>query len=713
MGDTTNTANEDMSKPTDGPHAESLTDPGDEEGLHAQSEEEQAERADVIRRLRMQGLDATTISGRAIGLGSGDAAETINNYYGVGPEVQPVDGRLTEEDLDRLRELYVMPGDTHRALCRQLHEAGVAILRGAPGTGRYTTAVLAAHEVRDADVVVLDPETDVRRLLHSQSRLQPGLGHVVEGDGRLWAANLRLQHLSRLKGEAYRRSPLVIIVDDQVSVEALDEYVVEHRVPDDLRFRVLEKRLTRLLADHPADCRKLLEHETLRDELHGRLSMTEVVRLARQLAEGQATGQDADHLVQGLRARLRARAEELLTVDARAPGGGTEKQEVSLWSRAFLLACVVLNGMPLSRVSRESHHLAELLHGVRSPSSAPEMPLFQESLKDWLHDCDVEFTNREGNEVDARHPECRVRMGRRGLGEAVLEVLWHDHTGARGPLLKWLDELVTRGEEDVRVAAAQAAGLLATFDWSYVEEELLSIWAADRSEHAERRRFAAAWALERAAADPVLVPRTRTLLRAWSRRRDYQACAMAAYGTGIGALFPAEALGSLERIARSMGARSVRGAVREIYAAGSQVQALEKLATWSSSPHYGLHQDAARCLHQLSMFRGNLAITGLLEDPVARGHLLRLARRTLLSRHHVVARHGWQTVRLWVERAGDEPGLDEVVGEFVAELPSGTALEVGGLRQRLLFYLRLWAHNNVGADAAAHICELVSERWTT
>ncbi|MDO0927235.1 hypothetical protein QQY24_18110 [Streptomyces sp. TG1A-8] len=671
------------------------------------------EEADYIRQLRERGLPRTVVEGgvrgRAVGFGSGDAAGTIyKNYYGT-PLVDPVDGRVPEEDLDRLRELYVAP-NTHTALVDHLAKHGVAVLRGAPGSGRYTTALLAAQEAMDTAVVVLDAQAGVRRLVREDGGLQPGRGHVIESDGTEWANGLRSQMLIRLREATYRRSPLVIVVDDQVPVGDLTGHVVEHEAADRTRFQVLDRHLTVLLANRPLDCRKLLEHERLREDLRGRRSMAEVAGLAGRLARRVRDGDDIDQIVQGLGAGLRDKAVKLLAGSQKAGPDGVRRQEVSLWSRAFLLACVVLDGTTLSRVSRESHRLAELLHGVRSPSSVPEMPLFEESVQDWLDHSDVEFTDRTGEPVGARHPECLVRVSQRGLGEAVMEVLWHDHSGARGPLLEWLDSLVVRGEEDIRVSAAQTVGLLATFDWAYVHEELLVRWASDRGEHADRRRFAAAWALERAVADPLLASRVQRLLWRWSRRREFRTCAQAAYGTRIGAKFPAEALSSLERIAGA-GTKSVWAPVREIYAAGSRVQVLERLAEWSASSHHWLRDDAAKCLQGLSRFRGERAVTALLREPHARDHLLLLGRRVLLSSNGPHRQCGWDAMRLWVERAGDEPGLDELVAGFLADLPEPGA-EGDALRERLLFYLRLWSHQLSDGETAVRVRSLMKERWS-
>lgn len=707
---------DDVTEPPDEPRDGASADPSTEEretqtGTDgADAADEQAEH---IRALRQRGLQQNFVAGgveaRAVGFGSGDAAGTMFKTYIGSQTVEPVDGPVPEEDLDELRELYVRP-DAHDALVDHLFKHGCAVLRGAPGTGRHTTALLAARDAMDKGVVILDSEAGVRRLVKDDGGLQPSRGHVIEGDGRAWATELRPQLLNRLRDQTYRRSPLVIIVDDQVPVGGLEGHIVPHEIEDELRFQVLERHLTVLLADQPHSGRKLLEHERLREDLRGRRAMAEVAGLAGQLARRVRKGDDADQIVQGLGAELRAKAVKLLGPPPKVGGDGARKPEVSLWARGFLLACAVLDGTTLSRVSRESHRLAELLHGVRSPSSAPEMPLFEESVQDWLNDSDLEFTDRHGHPVGPRHPECRVRVSQRGLGEAIMEVLWHDHSGARSPLLRWLDSLVVRGEEDIRVSAAQTVGLLATFDWAYVHEELLVPWASDKGEHSERRRFAAAWALERAGADPLLAPRIRRLLWRWSQRRAFQACAQAAYGTRIGAMFPAEALGSLERIAQS-GMKSVWAAIREIYAAGSRPQVLERLADWSASSRHWLRDDAAKCLQRLSRFGDERAVTAFLKEPGPRADLLRLTRNVLCSPSQTHRQCGWDTMRLWVERAGDEPGLDELVADFVSELPEPGS-EGDGLRERFLFYLRLWGHQLPDAETAAQIVSRISERWS-
>ncbi|MFD4787041.1 hypothetical protein ACFWN1_08210 [Streptomyces sp. NPDC058459] len=686
---------------------------GEKESLAPVGTEVTDEEADHIRRLRERGLPQTLVEGgvkaKVVGFGSGDAATTMykTTYYGT-PAVDPVDGRVPEGDLDRQRELYVEPA-THAALVAHLTRHGVAVLCGPPGSGRYTTALLAVRTAMDTGVVVLDSEAGVRRLVTDEEGLQPGRGHVIEGDGAEWANELRPQLLIRLRAATYGRSPLVIIVDDHVAVGGLAGHLVKHEVADGMPFQVLERHLRVLLADRPLDCRKLLEHEGLREDLRGRRSMAEVAGLAEHMERRVRDGADVDQIVQGLGAELRAKAVRLLGL-SRKPADGVGRQELSLWSHAFLLACVVLDGTTLSRVSRESHRLAELLYGVRSPSSVPEMPLFEESVQDWLDQSDVEFTDRNGQPVGARHPECLVRVSQPGLGVAVLEVLWHDHSGARGPLLEWLDSLVVRGEEDIRVAAAQTVGLLATFDWAYVHEELLVRWASERGEHADRRRFAAAWALERAVTDPLLAPRVQRLLARWSQRRDFQACAQASYGTRIGARFPAEALSSLERIAGA-GTKSVWLPVREIYAAGSQVQVLGRLAKWSASSRHWLRDDAAKCLHGLSRFRGERAVTAFLKEPEPREHLLLLSRRTLLSTSRLNRQCGWKSLGLWVERAGDEPGLDDLVTEFFAELPEPD-VEGDRLREQMLFHLRLWGHQLPDSDTAIHVRALLQERWS-
>ncbi|MEO3973819.1 hypothetical protein [Streptomyces sp. CAU 1734] len=715
-----------MSEPTtllgNDPAEPPLTPPPDEgEAAFARLDADD-DQADLIRRLRQQGLPSTfvqgPIKGRSVAFGSGDSAGTIykTTYYGSGgPAVDPADGLVSEEEFDTLTDRYVRPG-THQTLVEHLKKHRVAVLRGAPGSGRFTLARLALRDIAKEGVVVLDAEAGLRRLLKEDGGLQPGKGHVIESDGMRWASQLRAQLLNllrgathvRVHGETYVRSPLVIILDDQAPSAGLEDHVIEHEGGESVRFKVFERHLTALLFDRPEECRKLLEHEGLTEDLRGHRSLHEIGLLADGLAGRVHRGDDIDVIVSGLATALRSRAVELLKAQPRAANGEDRRTDVSLWSRAFLMAGVVLDGMALSRVSRESHRLAELLHGVRSPSLAPEMPLFVESVRDWLAGQEMEFVDRKGSPVDERYPGCRVRLRPRGLGEAVMEVLWHDHSGARGPLLEWLDGLVDKDEEDIRVSAAQTVGLLAAFDWSYVYEELLVRWASDKGDHAARRHFAAAWALERAVADPLLAPQVRQLLRRWSQQREFQPCAQAAYGTRIGAMYPAEALDGLELIAQS-GMKSVWAAVREIYAAGSHVDVLERLTAWSGSPRHWLRDDAAKCLLRLSRIRGEGAVTGFLRDPGTRGLLMLLVRQVLLSKSKGNRRCGWNALKRWVEQARDEEPtgpsgdsgspLRELVAEFAAEVPE-PGEKGADLREQLRFHLRLWCHQFGTAEAA-------------
>ncbi|MFB7554568.1 hypothetical protein [Streptomyces brevispora] len=143
-------------------------------------------------------------------------------------------------------------------------------------------------------------------------------------------------------------------------------------------------------------------------------------------------------------------------------------------------------------------------------------------------------------------------------------------------------------------------------------------------------------------------------------------------------------------------------AVREIYAAGSRAQVLERLAKWSAPSRHWLRDDAAKCLQGLSRFRGERAVTAFLKEPGPREHLLLLSRRTLLSTGRTHRQCGWNCMRLWVERAGDETGLGELVAEFFAELPE-PGVEGDRLGERMLLPLRLRGHQLPNGDTAVHV----------
>jgi hypothetical protein len=126
---------------------------------------------------------------------------------------------------------------------------------------------------------------------------------------------------------------------------------------------------------------------------------------------------------------------------------------------------------------------------------------------------------------------------------AVLHYVWEHKELMRPPLLRWMEDLCVRGDDDVRLGAATAAGDLCCHDFGYMWPHVIVRWA--RSDDRALRR-AAAWAAGIAAWDTKLAPHVRGWLEKWSEDDDDPALrwtAAAAFGSyWLGRRFPDEAL---------------------------------------------------------------------------------------------------------------------------------------------------------------------------
>jgi len=135
---------------------------------------------------------------------------------------------------------------------------------------------------------------------------------------------------------------------------------------------------------------------------------------------------------------------------------------------------------------------------------------------------------------------------------ALLRFVWDHHMWLRRPMVAWLESLGRDPRKAVRVRAAQAAGLLCSFDFSHTfyalvqpaatarvrrQDDAASSTLDDESEEStNRRREFAAGALDHAARDPEMAEVATRVLQRWRRERDVaqQWTAAATWGLDLG-----------------------------------------------------------------------------------------------------------------------------------------------------------------------------------
>ncbi|WP_182906534.1 hypothetical protein [Microbispora sp. H13382] len=672
------------------------------EELLRQENRERDIRDENLRRLFADRLDHTASSGAGVigtqyNLGERGHAQVAAGdfviYYGPREE-RPRAIPLTKEEAARYAPAHVVRTESLSLLEKRWEPGRVHVLCGAPGTGRETTALaaLVRHARQDATgiaVAIWPPGVDPRQL--TEADVDRDTGYLVHATGASperdtgGALFRRLAHLAERTGSTF-----VVVADERArfSSQWRDAHVVPHTRPPALAVfeRSLAFHLQRLKAADPQElAARIRAHPQVRTELGEDAPPGEAHVLALAVAEAMGEEEDLDevllHVAGDLPRRLRERAQKLL------------RKEESVYVRAFLLAASVLDGTSMVTMTTAALDLAELVDRVDPPPDK-SWSAFDERLSDWLEFAETDDDRRAGE------AERRLCLRTPRLAGSVLHVAWHEHPALRRPFVAWLHRLVQSDEQEVRIAAAQAVGKLATYDYAEIDREFLQPWIA--SSGFDRHRLAA-WALEAAAWDPRFAPRVGERLNRLARGGPpARSVAVRAYGTSLGGLFLNDALPGLRRIAASgQFAGEVGRAMAELFVSGARQEIVAELARWASSDAVRLRAVAAQTLARLALVPADGAdddCPALLTDRGNEGdtrRMLEVLWRNGLKDPHVGA-YVWRLLHDWVHLVDMRPHLLGPVGDLVADLATDAALH-----RSLGFHLLWWRQAGSLPDTAA------------
>jgi len=224
-----------------------------------------------------------------------------------------------------------------------------------------------------------------------------------------------------------------------------------------------------------------------------------------------------------------------------------------------------------------------------------------------------------------------IRYRDRRMSAALLRYVWQSQYALRHPMITWLDGLSRDPRTNVRLRAAQAAGLICSLDFTHTFDALIRPAAEARPDVRpvadvenddqddedfdaswQYRRYFAAVAMDHVARDPRLRKAVRGQLSRWRRSDDpaLRWTAAIALGYDVGARTPDNALNELrvlgtpwearryrelEASASSKRARALTAEEEVFHAAGSGVaglfrygahrEVLDQLRAWIDDPH--------------------------------------------------------------------------------------------------------------------------------
>ncbi|MFC6080420.1 hypothetical protein [Sphaerisporangium aureirubrum] len=678
---------------------------------HIAHERRERARREENRRRLLSDVDDALLGGHFNVSGHGRLYQAgrdvhYNHYDGREyPEATP----LTEHHLRQLAPAHVVETDGYRRLTAHVAAGRVCLLRGSPGTGRWTAAVAGlahagARGAIDPRPATFPPGTAPHRL--RVAALRDRTGYLVDATAAEWirtgcAAGLR--HLAHLATQANCAFVVVTDAATRVGAENSQTLVVSHRAPPvlDVFERCLCYWLHELgVADSAGRARVIAADSVVREELGELGRPREAGRLAGDIAACLAEGREYTEVLAERPQRVRQEAKSLLSEE----GKGRK------YERCFLLAVSVLSGQPMVTVTSAALRLAELVDAAKTtpPERDSQWSAFDETLGDWLG-----YAEADDNTGDdpARRP---IRLRRATLGAAVLEVAWHNHPTLHGPLTSWLHRLTEDPEEaeEVRMAAAQAVGKLAMYDFAEIEREFVRAWVESAS---VRSHWLAAWALDTAAGNRAVATKVGALLRTWtgpSGTVRQHSAAVRAYSTTLGGMFPRDALRAVRVVTASRSRLHFEAArvLEELFRSGLRDEVVDEMDRWLPGGGQEHEVTAALALMLIAMVpehpEGDRpALLAMFADAEAdRRHQIGQLWRNALTCSEGVSRLAWDVLRLWVEHADREPAASlGPVGGLVEELsePVGRAL---------CFHLQWWRGDPVSPGTVSTLLSVLTTR---
>jgi hypothetical protein len=551
--------------------AEAMADPlAEAVGSSASQSMEQAYRT----RIRTVQGSATVITGGTFGPGSIGATF----IYGADHR-QQASGPVGREVLAELAECYApVPG--FGALLKRLETDHLLVLRGAPGTGRASTALRLLDAVSPEGVARFSAETDLRAL--PDSALESGFGYLHELIPGWGAITPEASHVDRLRKQLSDQGCFMVVA-----------------IPHDRRYRTAFEAYaaTCPLPDPEAVLHRAIDYETKRrpelapdlEHLAGAQRIGETgkplpsearwnVALLVSHAAGEITAKEMEERRQECLVRL---ASDWFEPLANIPPSSAADEQVRL--ATFRIALAVFNRTPFDLVAEAGELLAWEILTAASPKRVRGRAVFANHREDYLADSlahdyadRTSFGKSSAPAIFAEYLDQRMPL-------AILRHVWDVHN-IRGPMISWLQKLSQDKRPFVFMGAALAMGVLASFDFSYSFHQLIDPWAESRDPQS-RNRLVAAIALDAASVNSDVLPVVQEIVDDWCRKGNAEQrwTGATALGYDLGMRDIDKSLRSLRTVGcggEMRLAAQASWAVARIFARGGIEAVLDAVAGW-------------------------------------------------------------------------------------------------------------------------------------
>lgn len=461
-------------------------------------------------------------------------------YFQGARSAAPDPGPVRPERLADLQARYVPVPGRDRML-KDLGDRHLLVITGRPGSGRSTTALHLLDTITNGSVSRMDAATDVRTI--GEDRVGTGSGYLAEiSDARQPSTEAEADRIAAL---FERRSSYCVIVTSPtaIAMRAFGAYRADCPPPD--ADTLLSRHIdARLLSSDPYGTRTGLMQLAASgplDALGPAPRPSEVAGLAELLVEHLRQGLSIDDVSARAGGFLEHRIGEwFASIEESSRRDITERR---LRRAALRIALAVFDGLPRHVVVRTAGTLGTHLIRAVIPTAMPGMQVTSDPDTTLLAELEAETTDSEVRFGGVPIPAVALKYSDNRVPSTLLSHVWQHHHAMRAPIVDWLAELSRDPQLAVRVRAAQAAGLLASVDFSHTFPALIEPAAlarpgrrrtaagTDREEPDddsdddsdatwELSRVFAAMALDQAALDDRLRPVVESTLRRWRRSSD-------------------------------------------------------------------------------------------------------------------------------------------------------------------------------------------------
>ncbi|WP_052422361.1 hypothetical protein [Nonomuraea candida] len=501
--------------------------------------EDEAERAEAARLASIAAsfMEQLTDDSRGMRIGTvalfNDKVD-FGGGFNIGGEerrARPAKTTIRPPRLARWTEGYVPVPRFDKAL-RILAEHRLLILALPPGGRRATSLNLLARVLRDHQGGACFEVYDASKLSDGQWKSEADSGYLVH-DGVATGLDPSLideQWIEDMTVSLHENKSYLVLVTGPPRGALVQAGGGTAQVLTDLgqldAIRLIERRVLGRgpAPEESAELRRRLDeagaHELLREDHRPRTAL----RLGDAIREG---------------ADLAACVQELRNPTGRVHEWFTRHRTSETVS--FALAAAVLDGATYLTVSDAA---AALYERLVLPVEAPFDLRFREHIATehpW-----VRLLPGSGETPGDVAP--RVRYDNPLVRQAVLGFAWTYLDGQRSALVRWMRQLVTHADIDVRARVSVAAGIIAWSDYSHALHRYLMSWAENPSLVV---RQSAATALDVAGGHPHLTEAVWLLLETWvaeadtAEQRRRGVTAAATLGGSLGVAQPERAVEAL------------------------------------------------------------------------------------------------------------------------------------------------------------------------